>query len=132
MLFFSSTNMCKSWSQMKYGIIGKFLSISYAILFIFSRTYFCIKQCVLGLYHQKNMVSIFPISKIPFSDFIYCFSYHLIFLLSFATKCLYSGILGHTFAKNIKNLDYVSENNNQEDVIGSTSQTLCVRMLIEF
>ena len=73
---------------MKYGIIGKFLSISYAILFIFSRTYFCIKQCVLGLYHQKNMVSIFPISKIPFSDFIYCFSYHLIFLLSFATKLL--------------------------------------------
>lgn len=53
-------------------------------------------------------------------------------LLSFATKCLYSGILGHTFAKNIKNLDYVSENNNQEDMIGSTSQTLCVRMLIEF
>lgn len=53
-------------------------------------------------------------------------------LLSFATKCLYSGILGHTFAKNIKNLDYISENNNQEDMIGSTSQTLCVRILMEF
>ena len=75
MLFFSSTNMWKSWSWMKYGIIGEFLSINYAILFIFSRTYVCIKQCVLGLYHHKNMVSIFSHLKNTL------FWFHLLFQL---------------------------------------------------